>query len=243
MSARDFFRIVNRGTDIKGWVARVEVRWLAAHRDLVDLADAVAVLPVDGHAGLIPLVVVGVHGAEAEVPGRVQAVGRNGVHTHVVGEVVAVAVVELGFGDVGTGISAPHLPDGPHRPHLPAEQRGVQLPVGLLVLEADQRYRRVRAGLERTSLPPRDEVGAVLVPRAGRRNLQLAHHPAAGRVHTVSGRPDGHAVAWLANVPLGCGVPAGACAPASPAIIASWSSSLSSGVPAALFTGSCIACV
>src|SRR4029077_12713382 len=85
-----------------------------------------------------------------------------------------------------------------HGPDLPAEQRTVHLPVDLLVLEAHDRHGRIRAGLEGSSLPTRDEIGAVLELRSRRGHVELADHPAAARKDAIRWRGYGHGVRRLA---------------------------------------------
>src|SRR5262249_34396936 len=89
---------------------------------------------------------------------------------------------------------APRLADRADRARALAEERAVRLPVDLLVLEADERDRRVGALLERATLPAVDQVGPVHARLAGGGDAEAAHHPAAGRAPSIRVGGDGRAV-------------------------------------------------
>ena len=197
--------------DVEGRIGSVEVRRSAragdglglgqrsvgarqpGARDRVDLAGVV-VDAVDRHSSGLDGVVVGRHRARVVVPGRVQPVGRDRVDPNVVGVGIRVPVVGLDLGDVRTGVSAPDLADRSDRADPPAEQRRVGFPVDLLVLEADQGDAGVRALLEGPSLPPADQVRAVVPGGPGPGDLHGADHPAAAGVHLVGRGRDRHRV-------------------------------------------------
>jgi hypothetical protein len=85
------------------------------------------------------------------------------VHAEAIAVGDRVPIEGLGLGDVGAGVGAPDLADDADGAGPPAEQRAVGLPVDLLVLEADDGNRGVRALLERAALPAVDQVVATIM--------------------------------------------------------------------------------
>src|SRR4029079_1241504 len=110
------------------------------------------------------------------VPRRVEAVRRNRVNAHVVTIRDRIPIERLGLRDVRAGGGAPRLADRADGARALAEERAVRLPIDLLVLEADERDRRVAALLERPTLPPVDHIGPIHARLAGRRDAEAAHH-------------------------------------------------------------------